>query len=688
MIQGETLLSARRVLGVLLAVQVSCGCRPAESKLPWGESAPAARAEHANVRTLNSGYDRRRSRVFVREVDRPTRAQLDYAAYHQNFMIAQAEPEGEVEATKSASADTKNPFGGLLDPATLTGDINELGLSEPERSSPLAFEPLVRFLASRKVAGVERFQELDAKVREESWGLPRRPGVITQALTELFLHRAAGGTELFAKIEFEPWFRGLGALPDQDQDGYPEIYGKVKPNASDSAALALIEGDYVSHSLDEGELKVWKNELVSYWYPSFNTDLVEPSAVFPDEHTEAAIREELSGRTFAKPTVIVRGKPQGEPTYAVLIVKDAAGAPVAKTAPAKGTTLRLKKTAPTPNPRKLERDIAAELASEGGGSWDAWATKLGPVRDTAKRTLKRVKGDAQAVAGAHGFLFFKRSLEYVGSGDLEKQRKGKNPVPAIVEFKQALAARGVDFLFVPVPTKLEIFPDELDPKLRSFAGKVIQPYARKLAQRLAASGVEVVDLVRPLLAARAAEKPGEEPLYQRQDTHWSSRGLELAAKVLAARVKEYPWYAELARHARRYSTRSAPFQRFGDLHSRLPESEQAGYRPESLIGRQVLDERGTPYEDDPESPIVILGDSYTGVYELTDVEHAGVSAHLAKNVSYPVDLVMSYGGGPNVRNKLMRRGAAALESKKVVIWIMTARDLYDYWEDWESLEIK
>jgi alginate O-acetyltransferase complex protein AlgJ len=46
---------------------------------------------------------------------------------------------------------------------------------------------------------------------------------------------------------------------------------------------------------------------------------------------------------------------------------------------------------------------------------------------------------------------------------------------------------------------------------------------------------------------------------------------------------------------------------------------------------------------------------------------------------------MSYGGGPNVRQKLMRRGADALDSKKLVIWIMTARDLYDHWENWEPL---
>jgi len=35
---------------------------------------------------------------------------------------------------------------------------------------------------------------------------------------------------------------------------------------------------------------------------------------------------------------------------------------------------------------------------------------------------------------------------------------------------------------------------------------------------------------------------------------------------------------------------------------------------------------------------------------------------------------------------LLRRGEAALATKKLVIWLMTARDLYNYWEDWEALK--
>jgi hypothetical protein len=293
----------------------------------------------------------------------------------------------------------------------------------------------------------------------------------------------------------------------------------------------------------------------------------------------------------------------------------------------------------------------------------------------------------KAVAGSDGFLFFRNALEFITGGDLERQPEGKNPIPIIVEFKRELERLGVDFLFVPVPAKAEIFPDEFEPRFKPLAGEVVNPFERKFVVSLAEQGVEVFDLHAPFLAARKqADVAGQEPLYQHQDTHWTARGLELAAELLSARIKKYPWYAALAKRGQKFSTRDAIFTRFGDLHSRLPEAQKKRYTPETLTGHQVLRANGSDYEDDPDSPVVLLGDSFTGVYELTDIEHAGLSAHLARNISYPIDLVMSYGGGPNVRNKLMRRGEAALAHKKLVIWAMADRDLYNYWEDWQPLK--
>jgi alginate O-acetyltransferase complex protein AlgJ len=99
----------------------------------------------------------------------------------------------------------------------------------------------------------------------------------------------------------------------------------------------------------------------------------------------------------------------------------------------------------------------------------------------------------------------------------------------------------------------------------------------------------------------------------------------------------------------------------------------------------VLTPKGEVFEDEADSPIVILGDSFTGVFQRTDCLGAGVSAHIAAAIAHPVDLVMSYGGGPNVRNTLLTRSEAQLRRMRLVVWIFADRDLFNYWDDWEPL---
>jgi hypothetical protein len=679
------------VLGGLgLGAVGSLSCQPGLAHAPWPVSVGRVPAQHADVRTLNEGYARTRSGVLVRQVERPTRAALDWAAYHANFMIADPPPEG---ARAALTPETAHPFGGLVETATLTGDIGRTPLTESERAHPLAFAPAAEYLAAHKVAGADALGDVAAAVRGETWGRPGPPGAPSQTPTDLFVHDAGAGAapELWLKIELWPWFAAatFRDAPDQDGDGVPELYGRVKAGLVALDAAATLRGDYSTRPLTPPEVKLWANQLSSYWYPSFNTDLVPPGSTWPDAHTEPDIVSELKGQVFPSPTFVLRGKPAGRAVYDVFIVGSPAGAGATPgAAGAGGGALKLAATRPTPDARPVAAEVEHELAAHGG-SWSAWQSEVAPVHEMVRHRLGAMPAGSKALAGTDGFLFFRNSLEYVVGGDLARQPKGKDPLPIIVEFQKMLAAHGVDFLFVPVPTKIEVFPDKLDPAQRARVGQVINPFSRKLLADLAREGVEVVDLLPAFLTARAhGDKRGEEPLYQRQDTHWTDRGLRLAADLVGKRIKAYPWYAELTTHARRFRTRPAIFTRFGDLHSRLPEPEKAHYKPESLHAQQVLVEGGKPYDDDADSPIVVLGDSFTGVYELTEAEHAGVSAHIARDVAFPVDLVMSYGGGPNVRQKLMRRGVEGLAGKKLVIWMMTARDLYNYWEDWTPLKVK
>jgi hypothetical protein len=648
-------------------------------------------ATRVDVVTVNTAYRRTSSQVLVRRIGRPTRANLDFAAYHANFMNADPAPEALRDEGKTLSA--ARPFGGAIALDSLAGSIGGTPLSAEERAHPLALPPLVDLLASRHVAGAKRLEAVAEKIRAESWGLAGGPQIVRQTAVEAYLHDPGAGlpAELWVKIELAPWFNAFSSIPDEDGDGVPEIYGRIASdelgNPGDIARF--IRTEYEGRVLSTAEVKGWAHQLASYWYPSYNTDLVQASSGWPSDDTEPTILAELGGLKFSASAIVMRGKPFGKPLYNVFLVETEGGEGTTGRPPS--VTLELPRSSPSPAPDAVASAVRAELAAHGG-SWAAWSAEVRPLQAALKSRLAAIPPGAKASAGADGFLFFGQSLAYVLGGDLKKQRRDKNPIPPIVQFRRLLAEHGVDLLFVPVPTKVEIFPDKAGTApgqdtsaLRRFSGQVANPYERKFLLDLADEGVETIDLLPAFLADRAQPAVAREPLYQAQDTHWTSRGLEMAAKLVADRVRRYPWYPELARHRRAYRTKGATFTRYGDLHSRLPEKERAGYEPETLIGHQVIASDGALYEDDPDSPIVLLGDSFTGVYELMDCEHAGESAHLAKEIGYPLDLVMSYGGGPNVRQKLLRRGEEALSSKKLVIWMMTARDLYDFWEGWQPV---
>jgi alginate O-acetyltransferase complex protein AlgJ len=688
--------TVHRAAFALVVAAASTGC--ATSGFPWPARGPAATAIRKDVATVNPSYRRSTSQVLVRRVSRPTRASLDYAAYHANFMNADPAPEGRPAGEKGKPPSTANPFAGALVANSLTGSVARTALSPEERAHPLALPPLVELLVSKKIAGSDRLEDVVARVRSESWGLPGGPQFVRQTATEAFLHDPGQGrpVEMWLKIELAPWFTGFPSPPDEDGDGFPEIYGRVADSAIGPTQdiVRFVRSEYEGRVFAPAEVKAWAHQLASYWYPSYNTDLVAAPAAWPAADTEPAVRRELGNLSFAAPAVVMRGKPQGKPVYNVFLVDNAAsdGDKEAATESPTPPALQLAPSVPSPDAAAVKKAVLAELAAHRK-SWTSWTAEVASLHAALKKRFDAMPAGSKALAGSDGFLFFRQSIAYVLGGDLAKQRGDRNPIPAIVGFKKLLAKHGVDFLFVPVPTKEEIFPDKTgaapgDASLAPFAGKVVNPFARKFLLDLADQGVETVDLLPAFLAERQAGAGKSEALYQAQDTHWTTRGLELAAKLIAKRIPRYPWYKGIAAHRRTFTSKDESFTRHGDLHSRLPEAERAKFQPETLVGHQVVNPDGSLYEDDPESPVVILGDSFTGVYELMDCEHAGVSAHLAKQIGYPVDLVMSYGGGPNVREKLLRRGVDKLKTKKLVIWMMTARDLYDHAEGWQPVDKK
>ena len=328
------------------------------------------------------------------------------------------------------------------------------------------------------------------------------------------------------------------------------------------------------------------------------------------------------------------------------------------------------------------QSINDELQRWGNGSWEKWAESLAGFRQDIEQKLKERPSEIKGFIGKDGQLFFRGSLEYLTSDDLRKQQNNRDPYPAIVDYKNQLKAKGIDFLFVIIPAKTEIYPDRISDKVSSPDTPYVTPYTRKLMLELEEAGVEVVDLLPALVNARKQD----ESIYMKQDTHWSASGLSLAAQIIGDRIKGYSWY-KISQKPTPYKTKDVKFTRSGDIRDMLPDSEKIAYRPMSLAAQQVLNPDGSLYKDDESSPIVILGDSFCGVFQVEDPKYAGLSAHIAKEIGMPVDLMVAYGSGPGIRKNFARRGSAVIANKKLVIWTTAARDLYNYWAPWDLVKV-
>ena len=110
-------------------------------------------------------------------------------------------------------------------------------------------------------------------------------------------------------------------------------------------------------------------------------------------------------------------------------------------------------------------------------------------------------------------------------------------------------------------------------------------------------------------------------------------------------------------------------------------------RPLALIkAKRVIMPEGKPYKGIRNAPVLLIGDSFTGVFELVDCKSAGVGAHIAQKTGLPVDIITSWGGGPPVRNRMVRTRKDYMGYKRAVIYLMVARDLYNYVQGWQDLK--
>ncbi len=639
---------------------------------------------------VNKNYNRVTSRVMIRSIAVPTLANLDYAAYSANPVRFDPAPQSPKKPAKKPGIGDMTFNGALINQCAT---LSQTPLTDAEKQNALAWDPLANKLW--EITKSDAIAQVVAKIAGYKWG-DESIFIPYQEIAAVYIHGSGESAELWVKVEFKPWVKFLDpTIGDEDKDGFKEVYGKLNLASVDKTVLAKallwIQNDYCKTILTKDQVVDWANVLASYWYPKLNTDVVDMTgqSKWPTPETEKDIVKELKGQTVANPLVVIRGTPYGKKLFNVYLVDFGAEKPAvaqAATSPAARSVPHVLDSAVSKNFK--DNNTRFEMEIKTNGDYPAWAKKDEPFRASLLSYVNALPAAQMGFKGKDNWLFFRGEASYLNSGDMSLQAPDKNPIPHLIEFNKILKSKNISLLFVPIPNKSDVYYDKLPlnnaPKDNY---ELIHPYARKMLKDIQAAGVEVVDLLPAFLAAKKDDEKSKEALYQKHDTHWTSRGLAIAAQALSDRIKTYSWYSEVPKV--KYTVKDTTFLRQGDIVDKLAEADKTSFNAVELAAQRVFTPDGAAFKGgNPDAPVMLIGDSFTGVFELVDCKAAGVGAHIAAQTQIPVDIVTSWGGGPLVRDKFYRARKNALDKKRVVIYMMVSRDLFNYSQLWQPLDTK
>jgi hypothetical protein len=156
--------------------------------------------------------------------------------------------------------------------------------------------------------------------------------------------------------------------------------------------------------------------------------------------------------------------------------------------------------------------------------------------------------------------------------------------------------------------------------------------------------------------------------------------------LVADHVVNEGWVLRGGRH---YDERRVTLERYGDI-LRMAKSEPLlrSQKPETISSWQVVEHAsGELYKDAPDSPVLVLGDSFLRIFQSDEPTGAGFIAHLAKELRMPVASIVNDGGASTLVRQELRRKPEIIEGKKLVIWEFVERDLRFGTDGWKIVDL-
>lgn len=309
-------------------------------------------------------------------------------------------------------------------------------------------------------------------------------------------------------------------------------------------------------------------------------------------------------------------------------------------------------------------------------------------------TGKLHAGNEQVYLGHKGWLFYRPDVDYItGPPFLDpatiRRRAATvqpDPVKAIVDFRDQLAARGIELIAMPIPMKPGVEADKLSSRTKQ--NIVLEnPSFSEFKARMQKAGIRLFDPA-TILAERKATASNA-PSFLQTDTHWRPEIMELMAEKLAAFIQftAPPTEPPLQVFSKEISG-------VGDIARmlKLPESQDV-FRPETVTIHEVR-AGDAPWRPSKTADILLLGDSFSNIFSLAALgwgESAGFAEHLSRALGgRPLDCILRNSDGAFATREILSfelaRGRDRLAGKKLVVWEFAARELA--FGNWKMIEMK
>jgi SGNH hydrolase-like domain, acetyltransferase AlgX len=315
------------------------------------------------------------------------------------------------------------------------------------------------------------------------------------------------------------------------------------------------------------------------------------------------------------------------------------------------------------------------------------------VNELAAKSRSAESERTAVIPGADGWFFLASDIRFLSVGqfwgaDASKvsrahKPESSDPIPAIVDFHNELKRREIDLLLMPVPPKAAIYPEKILPDV-DLHGETAAPYLARFYDELRKRGIDVVDLSPVFLQNRANEHG---PVFCKTDTHWSGFGCVLAAQTIKEKIREKLGGQPRKNYAAEWKETTIK----GDLGD-LAGPNTKKLEPEKIAVRMISDkETGAAVNPDPNSPLLIMGDSHTLVFHDFLAEKSGLLDQLAYENGFAPDLIGTRGSGAtSVRVSLYRRARKDpdyLAKKKMIVWCFAAREFTESDQGWDKVPV-